>query len=448
MLEEPVAALRDLVLDSARSSKRVNVFVHADCDGLAAGAVLGSAFSGAGAAVTVRALRRFDPGAVRGPVAVMADLGAGTASELDSKLGESWAVLDHHGIPSSEMDCPRVANPVREGLDGSSVCACGIAHMAAEALDAGGTAWAAVVAALGDGHDAAAGRALGGADGDIAAKASESGAVRVEDGMLLSGRATKPLARALAETDRPFMDGLTWNEDECARAVRGAGISEAEGGRMRVPADLSADEQSALAGAVEKRAGVRPESGAAYTLPSEDPRGPLRDAREFAALLSACGARAPGAALALCMGQRGPALEEAEGALASHRAQVRAHIEALRGERWRIDAGGPCVMVNGEGVVPERMTGAVSEVIAGSAIGAGKIVVLRTQDGGGVKISCRKSPGCGPEPDLDELVRGGAGRCGGSGGGRRGAAAARVPKDKLDDFLKHVEGHVQVRGAG
>ena len=446
MLEEPVAALRDLVLDSARSSKHVCVLAHADCDGLAAGAVLGAAASRAGAGVTVRAVRRLEPGMICGPVAVLADLGAGMSAELDSKLGDSWAVVDHHEIPESEMDCPRVANPRREGADGSGACSGSIACMAAEALDFGGTEWAAVVAALGDGHDSGEGRELAGADGDIAAKAAESGAVRKERGMLLSGRGTVPIAQALAGTTRPFMEGVTWNEQECAKIVKRAGVEKSDGGRMRVPADMSEQEQSALFDEVRKRAGVGPDSGAAYVLPSEDPRGPLRDAREFAALLSACGTRAPGAAVSLCMGHRSVVLQEAAGALERHRAQVREHIAALRGERWRIDGSGPLVMVNGDGVVPEEMTGAVSAVIAGSARSSGKIVLLRTQDGDGVKFSSRKAPGCGPDPDLHELMREGAGRCGGSGGGRRASAAARISKDRLDDFLRYVEGNVKVQG--
>ena len=446
MLEAPVAALRDLILDSARASKHVDIIAHADCDGIAAGAVMYSAASRAGADVSVRAVRRLDPQSVRGPVAVMADVGAGMASELDSRLGESWAVLDHHEIPESEMDSPRVANPRREGLDGAHACACSIAHMAAEALDCGGTGWAAVVAALGDGHDSGEGRALGGADGAIAAEAAKSGSVRIEEGALLSGRTTRPLAEALAATTRPFMEGVTWNEPECARLLRGAGIGASEGGRMRVPADLSEQEQSALFDAVSKRSGVGPDSGAAYALPAEDPRGPLRDAREFAALLSACGTRAPGAAFSLCMGQRGRVLAEASSELERHRGQVREHIAALRGERWRIDGSGPCVTVNGDGVVPEEMTGAVSSVMAGSARSSGKIVLLHTQHGEEVKFSSRKSPGCGPEPDLHELMREGARRCGGYGGGRRGSAAARISKDRLDDFLGYVKGNVEVQG--
>lgn len=447
MLEGPVAALRDLVRDSARSSKRVNVLVHAGCDGLAAGAILSRAVSAAGAPVTVRAVRSLEPGDVSGPVAVLADIGAGMASELDARLGESWAILDHHHVSEPEKDSPRVANPRAEGSD-SQICSAGIAHMVAGALDVPSTARTAVVAALGDGHDSGEGRALAGADGQIAAEAVKSGDVRTKEGLLLWGSATAPVAIALARTHSPFMEGVTWDEEACADLVRGADINESDGGRLRTPADLSGDESSRLTDAVEKRAGVAPRVGVSYTLPSEDPRGPLRDAREFAELLSACARRAPGAAVAVCMGQRGIALDEARRVLVTHRGQVQTRMEELRGQRWRVDGGGSCVVVNGDGVIPQDMTGEVCSMIAGSARGSGKVVLLRAQDGGHVKFSCRKAPGCGPAPDLHDLMSGGAGACGGTGGGTRDSAAAHIPKDKLDDFLRYVEGHVEVPGAG
>lgn len=444
MLEGPVAALRDLVRDSARSSKRINVLAHAGCDGLAAGAILARAVSAAGAPVTVRAVHNLEPGGIPGPVAVLADFGAGMASELDARLGESWAVLDHHRMPESEKDSPRVANPHAENFDDAQICSAGIAHMVAGALDAPGDARMAAVAALGDGHDSGGGRALTGEDGRIAA---ESGGVRAQEGLLLRGRTTAPVAAALARTRDPFMKGVTWDEEACADLVRGAGIKESDGGRMRTPADLSGDEISKLAGAVEKRAGVAPRVGTAYELPSEDPRGPLRDASEFAELLSACARRAPGAAISVCMGQRGAALGEAERVLDAHRRQAQSRMEEIVGQRWRVDGRGSCVVVNGDGVIPEEMTGEICSMMS-SLRGSGGVVLLRAQDGERVKFSCRKAPGCGPEPDLHDLMSGAALACGGTGGGTRDSAAARVPKDKLDDFLRHVEGHVEVPGAG
>ncbi|PIN96330.1 MAG: single-stranded DNA exonuclease RecJ, partial [Nitrosopumilus sp. CG10_big_fil_rev_8_21_14_0_10_33_7] len=47
-------------------------------------------------------------------------------------------------------------------------------------------------------------------------------------------------------------------------------------------------------------------------------------------------------------------------------------------ERWRISESKTCVMVNGEGIVPEMMTGTISSLIAGSPKNAGKIIILRT----------------------------------------------------------------------
>ena len=53
-------------------------------------------------------------------------------------------------------------------------------------------------------------------------------------------------------------------------------------------------------------------------------------------------------------------------------------MNILTNERWRISESETCVMVNGEDIVPETMTGTISSLIAGSPKNSGKIVILRT----------------------------------------------------------------------
>jgi RecJ-like exonuclease len=97
-------------------------------------------------------------------------------------------------------------------------------------------------------------------------------------------------------------------------------------------------------------------------------------------------------------------------------------------------------MVNAEGIVPEMMTGTISSLIAGSPKNAGKIVILRT---GGeentIKFSSRKSFGCKSEINLSELMKTGAEKFDGVGGGHNAAAGAKITKDKLDEFLDYLE---------
>lgn len=118
-------------------------------------------------------------------------------------------------------------------------------------------------------------------------------------------------------------------------------------------------------------------------------------------------------------------------------------MNILSNERWRISESESCVMVNGEDIVPETMTGTISSLIAGSPKNAGKIVILRTRgEENTIKFSSRKSFGCKSNINLSELMRSGAKKFDGIGGGHNEAAGAKITKDKLDEFLKYLEVNV------
>ena len=115
-------------------------------------------------------------------------------------------------------------------------------------------------------------------------------------------------------------------------------------------------------------------------------------------------------------------------------------MNILSNERWRISENENCIMVNGEDIVPETMTGTISSLIAGSPKNVGKIVILRTRgEANTIKFSSRKSFGCKSKINLSELMRTGAEKFDGIGGGHNAAAGAKITKDKLDEFLKYLE---------
>ena len=118
-------------------------------------------------------------------------------------------------------------------------------------------------------------------------------------------------------------------------------------------------------------------------------------------------------------------------------------MKVLGNERWRTNSDQNCVMINAEGLVPETMTGTISSLIAGSPKNLGKIVILRTDGAEGtVKFSSRKSNTCKSDVNLSDLMRNGAQKFDGVGGGHDAAAGAKITKDKLDDFLDYLEENV------
>ena len=309
----------------------------------------------------------------------------------------------------------------------------------------------AVVSALGDRQDQGERKSFTGKNFEIANTAKELDLVEIDLDLLLVGRETRPLPDALAFTSQPFIEGLTWNRDTCLSLLNSSGIKLKEEGRWRVPAELNEEEKRQVIEAITKFTSGKNSTeimseliGYTYTFPREDRRSFLRDGREFSTMLNSCGRiNRAGVGMAVCMGDRNKILREGETILTDYRKMIREYMNILTNERWRISESETCVMVNGEDIVPETMTGTISSLIAGSPKNSGKIVILRTKgEENTIKFSSRKSFSCKSEINLSDLMRTGAKQFDGIGGGHDAAAGAKITKDKLDGFLNYLEVNV------
>jgi len=459
-LDAALSYFHDKVSDCIKSGRNISVITHLDCDGITSGSIVTKSLIRSGAKCTVRTVNEFNKNLVdrmkndSREFHIITDLGGGFAKELDSGLNDNWIVVDHHQIPEEEFDNERVINAWKYDIDGGvEVSAGGMAYLVSNALHRENTdlAWIAVVAALGDRQDQGEKKSFSGINLDIASVAKKNGQVEIDLDILLVGRETRPLPDALAFTSHPFIEGLTWNRDACLSLLNSSGIKLKDGSRWRVPAELTEDEKRTLLQTISKFTTSKNATeimdelvGYTYTLSGEDKRSFLRDAREFSTMLNSCGRiRKAGVGIAVCMGDRTRMLEEGENILLEYRTLLRTYMNALSSERWRIVDNGKYVMVDGEGLVSENMTGAVSSLLGGSQKNTGRIIILRTNgEDGTIKFSSRKSTGCKSEVNLGLLMRSCATKVSGVGGGHNAAAGARITKDKLDEFLGCLEENV------
>ncbi len=459
-LDESLSFFKDKISDCVKSGKSISVTTHIDCDGLTSGSIITKALIRAGAKCTLRTSKEFSQNVIDSlkqdsrDFHIVTDLAGGFGENLDQTLGEEWFVLDHHQISETEQENPRVINAWKYGIDGGTeICAGGMAYLASMALDDKNSdlSAVAVVAALGDRQDQGERKSFIGKNFEIANTAKELGLVDIDLDLLLVGRETRPLPDALAFTSQPFIEGLTWNRDACLSLLNSSGIQLKDGGRWRVPAELNEEEKRTVIEAITKFTSGKNATeimseliGYTYTFPREDRRSFLRDGREFSTMLNSCGRISKsGVGMAICMGDRDKILREGEEILAEYRRLIRDYMNVLTNERWRMSESETCVMVNGEGVVPETMTGTISSLIAGSPKNSGKIVILRTKgEENTIKFSSRKSFGCKTPINLSELMRTGAEKFDGIGGGHDAAAGAKITKDKLNDFLDYLDVNV------
>ena len=459
-LEESLSFFKDKVSDCIKTGKSISVTTHLDCDGLTSGSIITKALIRAGANCTVRTSKEFSKKIVESfktdsrDFHIVTDLGGGFAKDLNEAVGDNWIVLDHHQISEEEKENQNVINAWNYGIDGGSeICAGGMAYLASVALDEKNSDLSAIaiVSALGDRQDQGERKSFVGKNFEIANVAKEEGLVDIDLDLLLVGRETRPLADALAFTSQPFIEGLTWNRDTCLSLLNSSGIQLKDEGRWRVPAELNEEEKRQVIEAITKFTSEKNSTeiaseliGYTYTFPREDKLSFLRDGREFSTMLNSCGRiNRSGVGMAVCMGDRNKILREAETILTDYRKMIKEYMNILSNERWRISESETCVMVNGEGIVPETMTGTISSLIAGSPKNIGKIIILRTKgEENTIKFSSRKSFSCKSDINLSELMRKGAEKFNGIGGGHNAAAGAKITKDKLDEFLNYLEVNV------
>jgi len=459
-IQESLSYFSDKISDTIKSKKSILVTTHLDCDGITSGSIISKALIREGARCTVRTTNEFSQNIVEQlekenkGLHIITDLAGGFARNLDEKVGDNWIVLDHHQIPDEEIDNQNVINAWKFGIDGGiEICAGGMAYLASTALNKNNRdlSGIAVVSALGDRQDQGDKKSFVGENKNIAKTAKELGLINIDLDLLLVGRETRPLPDALAFTSQPFIEGLTWNRDTCLAILNSTGIQLKDGARWRVTADLDHDEKRKIIESITKFTKGKNATeimneliGYTYTFPREDKRSFLRDGREFSTMLNSCGRiNRSGVGISICMGDRNRMLQEGEKILAQYRSKIREYMKVLGNERWRTNSDQNCVMINAEGLVPETMTGTISSLIAGSPKNLGKIVILRTDGAEGtVKFSSRKSNTCNSDVNLSDLMRNGAQKFDGVGGGHDAAAGAKITKDKLDDFLDYLEKNV------
>lgn len=437
----------------------IHVVSHLDADGLAAAGVIGKALSRLGANFRVRIQQWVDEKIVaditsdKPALTILTDLGSGYLNVLSKHLSNHRIViLDHHQPIGDSIAKIFQVNPHLHGIDGSKdISGAGVAYFVASALDDANRDLAAiaVVGALGDIQDKYEQRALGGLNEKIVADAVAVGCLKVEKDLMFFGRETRPIHKALAYTTSPFLPGISGEEDKSLAFLVSLGIKPKHGDKWRALRDLSKEEKQRLCSALSDHliskgfpSNVLNLVGAVYTLVHEEPWTPLRDAREFSVLLNGTGRmEKAGLGVAICMGDRGYALEQAETVLGDYRRTITKYLSWLMEEPGRIDELESIYVVRGEDFINEKVIGTLSSILSTSLPKLEKpIIAYAIADDEVVKVSARTldmltSKGL----DLGEIMRQAAEKFGGSGGGHNIAAGAQVPIKDVDAFVELVD---------
>ncbi len=444
----------------------IHVISHLDADGLAAAGIVGKALFRLGAKFRVRIQQWVDKKIVseittdKPDLTVLADLGSGYLGVLNEHLSDfRIIILDHHQPVGEAGENILQVNPHLRGIDGSKdISGAGVAYFTSIALDRANKDFAeiAVVGALGDLQDKYEQRALGGLNKIIVEDAIANERLKVSKDLMFFGRETRPIHKALAYTTNPFLPGITGEEDKSFALLASLNIKPKDGERWRALRDLADHEKQRLCSALSDHlvskgypGDVLNLVGSVYTLIQEEPWTPLRDAREFSVLLNGTGRmEKAGIGVAICMGDRGSALEQAEAVLVDYRRTITKYLSWLMEEPGRVEELESIYVVRGEGFINEKVIGTLSSILSTSLPKPEKPIIAyaTVPDEDIVKVSARTldmltSKGL----DLGDVMRVASEKFDGKGGGHDIAAGAQVPVKDVDDFIKFVDKLVKKR---
>jgi single-stranded-DNA-specific exonuclease len=442
------------------NGNEIFIITHLDADGIISASIISSSLTRLGAKCSIRTVYEVTPNIIEQIQSenhdfyIITDLGGGMANELFKALNKKWVIIDHHQIPSEETlggYNDQILNAWNYSIDGNKeICTGGMAYIVANTLDRKNRDLSsiAVVSAIADRQDQGDKKSLIGMNSEIVKTAQSLGLISVDLDLMFTGRETRPLHEALAFTSFPYIDGLTWDKENCYSIFKNAGVKMKDNGRWRVLSEISPEEKSIILDAIAKFVTTSSQDtavidnlmGYRYTLINEDQSSQLRDAREFSTMLNTCGRiRKAGVGIGICMGDRNAMLTEGEEIVANYRTNLRNYVSTIFAEKWRLVDDGKSVFVNGEGLLTEDMVGAVASLLGESPTFSGRLLFVRTlAKDGTYKFSSRKCIGCKIKPNLGLLIRHCSESVGGIGGGHFATAGCRIPSTRLDHFLQDL----------
>ncbi len=436
------------------------VFCHIDADGLSSGAIASVMLLRERAPFIVRAARSIDdileaiPHFPKDSIIILTDIGSGYLDILREKFQDkTFIILDHHQ-PEGEPGKNWIhINPHLCGVDGArEVSSSGVAYLVAKAVSEENISLSpvAVVGALGDLQDKSSEkRELGGLNKLIVEDAVRSGLLKVSDDLLFYGRSYRPIHLALASTTSPYIPGISGSEAHAVSFLNSLKIKLKEDDRWRVFAELDEEEKKTIYNGLMKYITslnfppsiVKELIGKVYELTKEEDWTPLKDAREFASLLNACGKTGnEWLGIAIAMGSRGELLLQAQKTLEEYKRKLSEILDFLiRKENWQELKH--IIAIDGGTTIDERMVSSASSILSSSELlPEDKPLIMLATSGDKVKASARASIKLIRKGlNLGLVMRKAAERVNGTGGGHDVAAGAEIPLAKKTMFLAEVD---------
>jgi len=459
-----------IIAERILREKNVLIVSHIDADGITSAGIASKALENASISHEVLFLKQLDSDAINKiksmgyPLIWFTDLGSGMVHEMH---GISAVITDHHSPSNMILNVPKERrrtlteffdeinkneilqlNPHFFGKDGGiDISGAGLTYLVAREMDMKNVYLSqyAIVGAIGDLQDSTFSK-LTGTNRYIVKESEEFGFIDVTIDGRFFGRETRPLFKMLEYASDPIIPGVTGDESGALNFLSSLGIQLKENDKWRKWVDLTKEEKKKILSKIvinllQMGYGyplVIRLIGEVYTLKNEQEGTYLRDAREFATLLNACGRYGNAdVGLAIVKGDRDENLKKAINLLTKHRKIIVDGMDYLK------DIGiikmENLQYFNAGSHIPDTVVGTIASMVLSSELADSSLPIIGFAENGNgmVKVSGRATRNLVNNGlDLSKIISKAAVLVGGYGGGHNIAAGASIPKGTEEKFIE------------
>ncbi len=429
--------------DAIKSEKGyIRVVTHFDADGICAGAIMQETLGTLKKDFEIDFVKQLerdvaiDLAKKDADLWIFTDLGSGQLSTIKELFPDkNIIVADHHQPADFSWDSLIHVNPHLAGIDGKDeISGAGVAYLVCRMLTS--KAWKlvdlAVIGAAGDVQKVNGN--FKGVNSMFLNDAQLAGKIKVDKGLRLFGRYTRPLIKAVEYSTDPFIPNISGNQSGALQFLNNYGIpiKDKNGSWLRL-SDLSKDEEKKLASALlieATHAGVKPGDliGNVYKLSSN------YEIREFTTILNACGRiEKPIEGMKLCLGH----IDSADAIMGTYRKKIATYLEWIKANKDTFQKTGNAVYVIAGDSISDNMIGTAVSIAMRSILKA-NVALGFANSTNGVKVSGRiliNSNGA----NLGRAVLQASKEVGGEGGGHTNAAGAKIPLGSESKFIEIID---------
>ena len=452
-LEELAGKASEIIL---KEKGKILVVSHFDADGICAGSLAYKALDAIGKKFDIMFVKQLEIDILKdvskhdADLFWFTDLGSGQIRNINEQIkGKTIIISDHHNIDEDDIADGKAdnnnnsknknniihINPHFFGIDGNDeISGAGITYLVASSLSetVDDFIYLALVGATGDVQKKHG--SFKSLNSKILEKTIGLGKIKMQKGLRLFGRTSKPLHRCLQYCNEPKIPDVTKNEMGAIKFLQNLNIPpKQENGDWTTLANLSIEQETALSTAIILAGNVRSNKdflvGNIYMLPNNF------EIREFATMLNACGRLGKSEeGMKLCLGMR----DSIDDILTGYRRKIAKYLSwASKNEDALIKTDIAEYLI-AKDKIDENFIGTIISIRSYSDRDKSILVGFASSENG-TKVSGRVSRNLEGKINIGDAIKSASADVGGEGGGHTLAGGAKIPNDSEERFIKLLD---------